>query len=89
MEGKKILVAFPVEEEDRLTLEEAAPGCQFRFAKSDPGLGRFESLVPGEPLTQELADWGQIILGTCPRGCSTAGRTCCGCRPTAPGWRPT
>ena len=68
MEGKKILVAFPVEEEDRLTLEEAAPGCQFRFAKSDPGLGRFESLVPGEPLTQELADWGEIILGNVPAG---------------------
>ena len=68
MEGKKILVAFPVEEEDRLTLEEAAPGCQFRFAKSDPCLGRFESLVPGEPLTQELADWGEIILGNVPAG---------------------
>ena len=42
------------------------PGCAFRFAQASVGRASFGELLPGEPLTQELADWADICLGNLP-----------------------
>lgn len=67
--GKNVLVTIPVEEAHVRKLQEAGPGCAFRFraGMALPSLERarlpFESLVETEPLSQEDIDWADIILG--------------------------
>ena len=85
-QNKNILVTIPLEPGQGELLRAAA-----RTAPSGsprPRWGRRPSGAPprGAP-DQELADWADICLGICRRNFSTARRSCCGCRPTPPGWR--
>lgn len=72
--AKRILVTIPAEPRHGTLLKAAAPGCQFRFCSAGektagPPVGKalpFGELIAAEPLTQELVDWAQIILGNVP-----------------------
>ena len=67
--GKNILVTVPVEETHVQKLQEAGPGCAFRFKAGTalPSFQRaklpFENLIETDPVTQEDIDWADIILG--------------------------
>ena len=65
-QNKNILVTIPLEPGQGELLRAAAPGCAFRFAQASVGKASFGELLPGEPLTQELADWADICLGNLP-----------------------
>lgn len=66
-----ILVTIPAEPRQKALLQEAAPGCEFRFKGASVLRGKngliggqpFPELLDDGPLTPEDAAWTEIILG--------------------------
>ena len=66
MNEKRALVTIPTGERHRNLLQQAAPGCEFRFRGTDTLVCAPQEALPGQPVTQEDVDWAQVILGNVP-----------------------